>query len=170
MSGFKKILVPTDFSAASTFALEYATQLAKRLGASINILHVIEDPFVAGAWSSEIYVAEVPQLRAAIIQEAEKRLENALSPADRKTFSVTSDVMTGSPASTIAKVAEERHIDLIVMGTHGRSGMAHLLLGSVAEKVVRIASCPVLTIRGEAREAGSEEAAISQHSAPPAVA
>jgi nucleotide-binding universal stress UspA family protein len=150
MPKIAKILVPTDFSEPSDLALEYARALAEQFGASLHLLHVLEDPFAAGAWSGEVYVADAPQLRASLRLEASRRLEGALPPADRARLNVTTQVMAGSPAPAIRDVADDGGFDLIVMGTHGRSGMAHLLLGSVAEKLVRTAPCAVLTIRGPA--------------------
>jgi len=147
----RKILVPTDFSSPSDLALEYGKALADRFGASLHLLHVLEDPFIAGAWASEIYVADMPQLRASLRAEADKRLARALSPAERERYAVTTEVRVGSAAPAIREAAEEHGVDLIVMGTHGRSGMAHLLLGSVAERLVRLAPCPVLTVRGDSR-------------------
>jgi nucleotide-binding universal stress UspA family protein len=147
----KKVLVPTDFSAPSDLALEYGKSLAEQFGASLLLLHVIEDPFIAGAWSSEIYVADMPQLRDSLRREAESRLARLVSPAERERLRITTEVIVGSAAQAIREVAADRGVDLLVMGTHGRSGMAHLLLGSVAEKMVRIAPCPVLTVRGDAR-------------------
>jgi universal stress protein A len=154
-----RILVPTDFSSQADLALDYAKSFAERYGASLHLLHVLEDPFMAGAWSSEIYVADMPQVRATLVAEAEKRLARMLSGLDRARFNVTTEVRLGTAAQSIRDVADETGVNLIVMGTHGRSGMAHLLLGSVAEKLVRIAPCPVLTVRSGARGAEAFEGA-----------
>ena len=145
-----RILVPTDFSERSSVALEYGQALAERLGASLHVLHVVEDPFILGSTSSEIYVPDVPALRAALVTEAEAQLASLLSGRVRDAIRVTSEVKAGRAAAVIGEVAETALCDLIVMGTHGRSGVAHLLLGSVAEKVVRTAPCPVVTIRDDA--------------------
>ena len=155
-----RILVPTDFSAPSDLALEYGKTLADQFGASLHLLHVVEDPFAAGAWSSEMYVADTPQLRASLRLEAGKRLERCLPPADRDRYHATFEVITGSPASAIRDVAVDRHADLIVMGTHGRAGLTHLLLGSVAEKLVRTSPCPVLTVRGDGHVAATEREVV----------
>jgi nucleotide-binding universal stress UspA family protein len=146
---FNRILVPTDFSELSSLALEYGQALAERFGASLHVLHVIEDPFILGATSSEIYVPDVPALRAALVTEAEAQLASLLPDRMRDAVRVTSEVRVGHAAAVISGVAETTPCDLIVMGTHGRTGVAHLFLGSVAEKVVRTAPCPVLTIRGD---------------------
>jgi len=167
----RKILVPTDFSPPSDLALEYAKALAAQFNASIYLLHVLEDPFIAGAWSSEIYVADMPQLRAGLRREAEQRMERCLAPADRERFHVVTEVIVGSAAQAICEVAAERQIDLIVLGTHGRSGLSHLLMGSVAEKVVRTAPCPVLTVRGDVRVQELVEGEVPEAlAAPPATA
>jgi universal stress protein A len=159
---FKKILVATDFSTASGNVIDYARLLSQRFGASLHVLHVIEDPLVAGG-GTEVYVSALLALREELGREAQKRLAEleAVLPG----IPVTIELLEGQPAQVIAKTAANREVDLIVMGTHGRSGVAHLLLGSVAERVVRIAPCPVLTVR-----AGSAEvpvrAAVAAEMAP----
>jgi nucleotide-binding universal stress UspA family protein len=158
-----RILVPTDFSAASEAALEYAVTLADRFGASLHLLHVVEDPFVGGAFGSELYITSVPAMRAHLVDEAAQRLCRILGQEDRERLKATSEVRVGAPAAAIREAAHVQHCDLVVMGTHGRSGMAHLLLGSVAEKVVRHAPCPVLTVRNEAAAALAAERAFFAH-------
>jgi nucleotide-binding universal stress UspA family protein len=142
-----RILVPTDFSPTSNLAIEYATTLAKWLGASVHLLHVVEDPFVGGALGSEVYIASVPGLHMQLVDEAAVKLADLVPAADRDLIKITSEVRVGQPADSICEVAKAEHCDLIVMGTHGRRGVAHLFLGSVAEKMVRVAPCPVLTVR-----------------------
>jgi nucleotide-binding universal stress UspA family protein len=150
--------VPTDFSELSGVALEYGQALAERCGASLHVLHVVEDPFLLGATSSEIYVPDVPALRAELVTEAEAQLASLLPDGVRDRLRVTTAVQVGKAAAVIIEAAERQGCDLIVMGTHGRTGVAHLFLGSVAEKVVRTAPCPVVTIRSDtnAREAVPE--------------
>jgi universal stress protein A len=145
-----RILVPTDFSAPSNAALDYARTLAERFGASLHLLHVVEDPFINGALGTEIYIGASDAVRDSLIEEAAARLEAVVAEWTREGLRVTSEILMGHPAKAIRDVAEQRQDDLIVMGTHGRSGMAHLLLGSVAEKVLRHAPCPVLTVKHEA--------------------
>ena len=89
---FTRILVPTDFSELSGLALEYGQSLAERCGASLHVLHVIEDPFLVGSISSEIYVPDVPALRAALVTEAEAQLATLLSDRVRDALRVTTDV------------------------------------------------------------------------------
>jgi nucleotide-binding universal stress UspA family protein len=99
-----------------------------------------------------MYLEESSQtLRAALVEEAEKKLEARLRPEDRRGLHATAEVSVGTGAKTITDFALSRGIDLIVMGTHGRTGLAHAVMGSVAEKVVRTAPCPVLTIRRSRR-------------------
>ena len=146
MTRITRILVPTDFSATADAALDYAYGLAERFGASLELLHVLDDPFVVDGMAAEAYIAEGPALRTAMLQEAEERLRHRASPrADVP--DIKTEVLFGHGARTIAEYAADRGVDLIVMGTHGRTGFAHLLLGSVAEQLVRTASCPVLTVR-----------------------
>jgi universal stress protein A len=139
-----RILVPVDFSAHSDRALRYATSLASRLGATVELLHVVEDPFVSGAWSSEIHVPNLPELLENQIAAARGRLAELKAVAGAR---VGTTVLSGQPAHTIIAHATAGGFDLIVMGTHGRTGLSHVFMGSVAERVVRRAPCPVLTLR-----------------------
>jgi universal stress protein A len=143
---FKRILVPMDFSPPSDAALEYARSVGARYGASLYLLHVAEDPYRA-FYSAEVFVPEIEGLREEILSDSEKRLNDCLRPSDVTEFHTTATSIIGTPAGSIVEYAAGHDIDLIVMGTHGRGGMSHLLMGSVAERVVRTAPCPVLTVR-----------------------
>jgi nucleotide-binding universal stress UspA family protein len=143
-----RVLVATDFSPASGAALDFAKTLATRFGASLHVLHVLEDPYVTGAFAAEIYAPPPPGLRESWLRSAEETMAMLVSEADTAAFNITSDVVFGPIARTIVERAAQIGADLIVMGTHGRGGVAHLLMGSVAERVVRTAGCPVLTTRG----------------------
>ena len=145
MTRITRILVPTDFSATADAALDYAFGLAERFGASLQLLHVVDDPFVYEGMSAEAYITEAPMIRTAMLQDAREKLGRRAGT--RGGVGVESEVLFGHGARTIAEYAAERGIDLIVMGTHGRTGLAHVLIGSVAERVVRTAPCPVLTVR-----------------------
>jgi universal stress protein A len=138
------ILVATDFSPTSKEALEYGHMLAERFGASLHLVHVSEPPAMAAAWSDG-YSLMLADLQEEIQKEAAMRLASMIAPS--WTTPVTTEVLTGSPARAIVDAAREGGVDLIVMGTHGYGGLSHVLLGSVAERVVRTASCPVLTVR-----------------------
>ena len=143
---FMKILAPTDFSEPSALALETALEVAAP-GASILLCHVVDDlPLTYG------YVGiatPTPELRSRMTREAEKELEG-FGPKDvRADVTVVRRVIHGTPFLEIVRLAREEEIDLIVMGTHGRTGLQQILIGSVAEKVVRKAPCPVLVVRAK---------------------
>lgn len=145
MTRITRILVPTDFSPTADAALDYAFGLAEKFDASLQLLHVLDDPFVFEGMSAEAYISEAPVLRTAMLEDARERLRHRAAP--RGGVPVETEVLFGHGARTIAEYAAERGIDLIVMGTHGRTGFAHFMVGSVAERLVRIAPCPVLTVR-----------------------
>jgi universal stress protein A len=150
MSEIKRMLVPTDFSPASDIAFNYAIDMAARHGATVHLLHVLDDASFATAYPDGFYV-ELPGLRAQLTDEAMRRLEDMVAKCAGVAVSATLEVAVGRPARVIADVARARGTDLIVMGTHGRSGFAHLVLGSVAERIVRVAPCAVLTVRDTSR-------------------
>ena len=145
-----RILVPTDFSEAADQALNYAKTLATQLGASLHLLHVFSDPYATSTLVPDVYAPLPPALREHAMQDARANLLERLNGIDGPRFHGTSEIVTGLAAKEIAKYAAETGIDLIVMGTHGRRGFAHLLLGSVAEYLVRTSPCPVLTVRADA--------------------
>ena len=150
-----RILVPTDFSETSDAALAYAKTLAEAFGASLHLLHVFEDPYMTAAYAPEVYTPLAPGLREVTLRDTEACLADRLSAAEKARFRGTTEIVSGLTAKQIVEYASDKTIDLIVMGTHGRRGMAHLMLGSVAEHVVRTATCPVLTVRGAARAGAS---------------
>jgi nucleotide-binding universal stress UspA family protein len=155
-----KILVPFDFSPHAERAFGYAATLARRLGAKLAVLHVVEDPFVTGAWSSEIYVPNVPELLENLIASAERRLAALKDSPAAVGLTPDTAVITGKPAQAIVEHARDAGFDLIVMGTHGRTGLSHVVVGSVAERVIQKAPCPVLTVRtNEAVAAAAKPAA-----------
>ncbi|HEX3597067.1 MAG TPA: universal stress protein [Polyangiaceae bacterium] len=144
----KKILVPVDYSSSSRFALDWALALADRLGSAVHVLHTWEVPAYLRpdltVWSGEVSETLADHTRA----EAEKGMETFLAGV-KENAQLTSQVVGGAPYATILAMAKDGGFDMIAMGTHGRSGVAHLVMGSVAEKVVRHAPCPVLTIRAK---------------------
>ena len=146
-----RILVPTDFSASADAALAYALKLADQVGAPVRLVHVFEDPDALSMYS-EVYVPMPPELRAEILADMRRQLTARVTASGHS--NITTDVLTGAAAQTIVEGATEEHCDLIVMGTHGRHGMAHLLMGSVAERVVRTAVCPVLVVPSPATKRG----------------
>jgi nucleotide-binding universal stress UspA family protein len=138
MIQLKQILVATDFSEVSTAAIDYGRDLARTFGTSLRLLHVMENPFLRPS------PADPHTLKAAAL----RHLMDRLTDEDREALHATAALETSDdPAGEIVKQAKTHAVDLIVLGTHGRGGVAHLLLGSVAEKVVRTAPCPVLTVR-----------------------
>lgn len=135
-----RILLPTDFSDTAQYALDYARELAGRFDATVHLLHVVPDPLQTLA----VEVAPVvSDLAASWTADAERRLEEVRIEGPRTVRAVR----VGHAFVEILRYAADNAIDLIVMGTHGRGPVEHLLLGSVAEKVVRKASCPVLTVK-----------------------
>ncbi len=139
---FTRILIPTDFSEPSSAALEYAKAIATRFNASLHLIHVV-DPMVTGMFGAEGYVPQIADSAESMQEEAEKKMLAFLAGTHSATTSI---VVHGSAASAICDQATRDGTDLIVMGTHGRTGLTHMLLGSVAERVVRSAPCPVLTV------------------------
>lgn len=148
MSGIHNILVPTDFSPASDIALQYAIDMAPSVGGRIHLLHVIDEGHVAAAYPDGIYI---PELRERLIKAATESMQKAAARCASAGVQATADVLTGPPAYGIVQTAKSQGTDLIVMGTHGRGAFAHFLLGSVAERVVRMAPCAVLTVRDSSR-------------------
>jgi nucleotide-binding universal stress UspA family protein len=146
MLTLKTVLVPTDFSEASESALRYGKAMAEAFGASLHVVHVMED-LLAHAWAAEVYVSSMPQLRDEIEKESRQRLGALLTDTERATLRAETALLAGNPFLEIVRYAKAHGVDLIVMGTHGRGPIAHMLLGSVAEKVVRKSPCPVLTVR-----------------------
>jgi nucleotide-binding universal stress UspA family protein len=148
MIALKKILVPTDFSEPSDAALAYGRELAHSFGAALTVLHVVDDIAVrAYGVDSGVFPVD-PDVQRQFEADARTRLDAAISDADRAQLKASGVVlMSSAPSSAIVTYAQESQIDLIVMGTHGRGSVAHLLMGSVSERVVRTAPCPVLTVR-----------------------
>ena len=139
----KQVLVAVDFDEMSNVALNYARSLARTFGARLHVLHVMENPFMRP-------MANDPH---AIEAGITRRLLDTLTDEDRTVLHAVPVLRTSdAPAEEIAKYAQAEQIDLIVLGTHGRPGVAHFLMGSVAERVVRTAPCPVLTLRLPERE------------------
>ncbi|PHR99765.1 MAG: universal stress protein UspA [Blastopirellula sp.] len=136
---FKKILFPTDFSHCGDAALQMATVLAKESGATLIIAHV-EEPPSAYAGGEMYYGMLDPSI------EQLQKLLHEIKPTD-ESVSCQYELVTGDPAQAIIRMATDEKVDLIVMGTHGRTGFLHLLIGSTAEAIVRRAPCPVLTYK-----------------------
>jgi nucleotide-binding universal stress UspA family protein len=152
MITLKNILVATDFSEPSDAALTYGRALARAFKATLHVLHVA-DNLSSAIFGIEGYGASIPNLQKEIDGAANKKLDDLLVDNDEPPLPTRRVVTTSrTPALAIVEFAGLEQIDLIVTGTHGRGAVAHLLMGSVAERVVRTAPCPVLTVRHPERE------------------
>ncbi len=146
----RKIVAATDFSTASRPALAAALDLARRDGARLVVLHVMmpPSPFVGGDLPGSWL-----ELEARARRDAERRLAAAVSQAERAGIATKGTLVRGVPAEVIVRIARREGADLIVIGTHGRSGLGRLFMGSVAARVLGTAKCPVVTVRGRGRKA-----------------
>jgi nucleotide-binding universal stress UspA family protein len=165
MIALKTVLVPTDFSECSEAAVRYGRALAESFGASLHLLHVVQDPYKQ-AWAAEGFAAPVTDLVEQWETQARADLDEIAAQCAPVRTSV--EVRLGSPFSDIAAYATEKNVDLIVIGTHGRGPIGHMLLGSVAERIVRKAPCPVLTVRHPQHEFVLDPIATSASAGDPA--
>ncbi len=147
MASLDAILIPTDFSNTSEAAVSYGCELAERLKAKVYLLHVVENPHL-GPGGATLWDYSLPALKQRLEDEAEKRMATLASQYEGK-VSIDRSARVGTPWVEITEDARERDVDLIVMGTHGHGAVAEALLGSVADRVVRHAPCPVLTVRAK---------------------
>jgi nucleotide-binding universal stress UspA family protein len=145
----KQILIPIDFSDYSDQALRWGVSLAQKYGAQLLLLHVI--PEVLEEVSARESAGE--QLVIDLTAEVEAQLREIARQGLKEGVAVDVRVADGEPADAILRMARQEKVDLIVMGTHGRTGLSHLLLGSTAEAVVRTATCPVFMVRASATHA-----------------
>jgi nucleotide-binding universal stress UspA family protein len=151
MIALKHVLVPTDFSDTSEVALRYGKAFASAFGATLHVVHVIEEPY-GQPWAVEAYGFSLASLQEEWIKEAQTRIDKILTAEERDALKAVTMTVLGHPVMEIQKYAAENDVDLIVMGTHGRGPLGHLVMGSVAERLVRKAPCPVLTVRAPERE------------------
>jgi len=145
MAEIKTILCPTDFSPASRAALDHAAELARALGAELLVLHVC--PLLLYAIAPDAH-PDAPGFEAAIKDKLKVELDALGESLRKQGIAVQTLLVDGNPGHMIAEVAHDRKVDLIAMATHGRTGLPRLTLGSVAERVVRTAGVPVLSLRG----------------------
>jgi nucleotide-binding universal stress UspA family protein len=146
------ILVATDFSEASDAALLYGIHFARAYGATLHLLHVVDD-MAAAAMATTGALTDVGSLQLDLEKTTRQKLDGLLASEDRVSLHARVAVVTSStPARSILAYAAEVPVDLIIVGTHGRTGLAHFFMGSVAQQVVRTAPCPVLTVRHPERE------------------
>ena len=143
----KNILVATDFGDAAMSALAYGRELARRFDATLHVLHVVDDigaPLVTASGMPQ----DFSRLQSELDEAEQRRLNAIVTDEDRRELRAqVIQITSTAPAREIVTYATEARIDLIILGTHGRGPVAHLLMGSVAERVVRTAPCPVLTVR-----------------------
>lgn len=162
MTSFSRILVPTDFSDCSHAACDAAAKLAKQFGSAIELLHVQEPPAWQGFVIPEL-VVNLPDESTSSLQEfvrvrSQRALEHTVEQLRQLGIAhVRCRSEVGEAGDVIVRIAKEEHFDLIVMGTHGKKGFERLVMGSVTERVVRQAVCPVLTLR-----AGAEAVVVPQ--------
>jgi universal stress protein A len=142
----RSILAPTDFSAHSEHAVRYACGLAARLGCDLHLVHILSEILPSGP-DPLLMPVMPPEYYEESEQRARENLGRLLDPAWGSPRAVVTAVQWGGPVEAIVAYADEHKVDLIVIATHGRTGLSHVLLGSVAERIVREAPCPVLTIR-----------------------
>ena len=152
MIAIKKILVATDFGLASETALNYGRALALQFGAALHVLHVTQNVYVTA--TTDYGFSSLPvELQADIERAAQRTTDALLTDEDRRLLNATAATVThNTPAAAIVEYARSKRIDLIVLGTHGRGALGHLFMGSVAERVVRTAPCPVLAVRNPEHE------------------
>ena len=154
MVKIEHILVPTDFSEFSRYALDYAITIAKTFEAKITLLHITNENELVALQQVSAYFepGKLEDLLKQRESEDRKQLDGFISPELKKGIEVETLHKVGIPFVEIIRTAKEKAVDLIVIATHGRSGLSHMLFGSVAEKVVRKAPCPVLSIRHPGHE------------------
>jgi nucleotide-binding universal stress UspA family protein len=142
-----RILVPTDFSDNGQCAVKYAVALAEKFNAELHLLHVLQDMLPASSTGEGLIFASAGDFVQEFRNSAKKALADLTASDAFKGKKVVSVIREGQPFVEIIRYAREELADLIIVATHGRTGLAHVLMGSVAERVVRKAGCPVLTVR-----------------------
>lgn len=150
MVALRNILVATDFSEPSNVAVAYGRDLARNYNARLHVMHVVEDVMLR--YGAEVGMA-LPALQEDLVKAARRDLESRITDEDRRQLNAVAVIDTGANISAaICDYAKNNSIDLIVTGTHGRGAVQHFLMGSVAERVVRTAPCPVLTVHAHERD------------------
>ena len=152
MADITKILFATDFSENSRYALTYALSFARQYDASLYILHVIQQPSYPLGMYAEISFDAMDKFNKNISEAVEKEMHDLREKDLQGLKKYECTVVHGTPFLEILRTAKEKEVDMIVVGTHGRTGLDHVLFGSTAEKVVRRAPCPVLSVRLPGKE------------------
>lgn len=143
----KRILVPIDFSGCSRKALQYALTFGEQFRAELTVVHVVPNI------SAESRLAfDMPELQRALVQEGQEKLQAELESCSAAATVMKPSIKRGVPFQVIVELAQQLKVDLIVIGTHGRTGLKHVFMGSTAERVVRHAPCPVLVVREREHE------------------
>lgn len=148
MPEFKRLLCPVDFSPSAEKALRYAENLGKHFGSEILLVHAFEDPAYIMPMTG--YLGPEPGLMNQLRARLEEEMERWRISVANAGFPVRTELLEGAPHQVIVDAAKEYDAHLIVMSSHGRTGLSHALMGSVAERVIRLAHCPVLTVRSVA--------------------
>lgn len=151
MIQIRNILAPTDFSVPSRHALKYAAELAQRFGAQLHLVTVVENVIPLVPEAGMLFGQQADQF-AEQQKAAHHALEKLAADPGLQSLKPRIHVLSGSAHAEILEFAKQREIDLLVVGTHGRTGLSHLFMGSVAEKIVRLAPCPVLTVHPEGHQ------------------
>ena len=147
MIRIQKILVPTDFSVCAEPALKYAAELASNVKAKLYVLHVVEHSSEGGDLDTNKYI--IPEYISEVEKKLKERLNRITSELRLRGVDAHPLLAPGRAYADIVRIAEDLAVDLIVISTHGRTGFSHLVFGSTAEKVVRLATCPVLTVKSQ---------------------
>jgi len=153
----RSILLPTDFSDCGNYALSYAASLARAFGASIICVHVIEPMVPTVGYSGMTEPLPIADITDQLEDSAERELPKLAEREEVAGLKVEEMIVHGEAASEIVRVAKERNVDLIVVSSHGRTGLGRILFGSTAEAVVRHASCPVLVVKPSQADEGSSK-------------
>jgi nucleotide-binding universal stress UspA family protein len=152
----RKILLPTDFSGCANYALPYAASIARATGARVVCLHVVEPVVPAVGYSGLADPMPVADISEQLEDSAERELPRLTDCEELNGLEVEEVIVHGDAAAEIVRVAGERDVDLIVISSHGRTGLGRMIFGSTAEAVVRHAGCPVLVVKPPQEEAADE--------------
>ncbi len=145
----ERILIPVEFSERSRAAFRYAAQLARATGAQLDLLHVVPSPTRVRTAVDAYLGRPIPHTPDSVIADARDQLDCFVGTVDHTGLVVHTHVLSGDPAAMICEQATQQPDDLIVIGTHGRVGLAELMLGSIAKRIMTCAPCPVVTLRAD---------------------